>query len=119
MQSSFTSMIEAIQHRRFLQIFPVGLLLTEKFDSLSKVRSLRIPVLFMHGSADSVVPPEMSQRLYDSASKPKQLFIIPGADHVRIYQPREQSYLKAIQRFTELVQQHNPGQPPNNSSAAD
>lgn len=119
MQSSFTSMIEAIQHRRFLQIFPVDLLLTEKFDSLSKVRSLRVPVLFMHGSADSVVPSEMSQRLYDAASEPKQLFVIPDADHVRIYQPGEQSYLKAIQRFTEFVQQHNPGQPPNNSSAAD
>jgi len=44
---------------------------------------------------------------------------ISGADHVRIYQPGEQSYLKAIQRFVELIQQQNTSQPPNNSGAAD
>jgi hypothetical protein len=119
LQSSFTSMAEAIKHRKFLQIFPVGLLLSERFDSLSKVRSLRVPILFLHGSADSVVPSEMSQRLYDAAPKPKQLFVISGADHVRIYQPGEQSYLKAIQRFIELVQQQNINQPPNRSGATD
>lgn len=112
-------MLEAIGHRKVLQIFPVGLLLTEQFDSLSKVRSLRVPVLFLHGSADSVVPSEMSQRLYDAAPEPKQLLIISGADHVRIYQPGEQSYLKAIQRFIELVQQQNISQPPNDSGAVD
>jgi fermentation-respiration switch protein FrsA (DUF1100 family) len=99
MQSSFTSMVEAIRHRGFFQIFPIQMLLTERFDSLSKLRSLRIPVLFLHGTADSVVPSEMSQRLYAAAAEPKQLFLISGADHVRIYQPGQQSYLKAIQRF--------------------
>ena len=103
LQSSFTSMTEAIRHRKFFQIFPVNLLLTERFDSLSKVRSLQVPVLFLHGSADSVIPPEMSQQLYDVASGPKQLFLISGADHVRIYQPGDQSYLKAIQRFVALT----------------
>lgn len=99
MQSTFTSMLEAINHKTFLRIFPIKLLLTEKFDSLSKISSLQIPVLFLHGNKDSVVPVEMSQSLYNAASEPKQLFIIQGADHVRIYQPGEKSYLKAIQRF--------------------
>lgn len=104
LQSSFTSMVEAIRHRKIFQIFPVSLLLTERFDSLSKVRSLRVPVLFLHGSEDSVVPAEMSQQLYEASAEPKQLFLISGADHVRIYQPGDQSYLKAIQRFVELTQ---------------
>jgi alpha-beta hydrolase superfamily lysophospholipase len=99
LQSSFTSMSEAIRHRNFFRILPVNLLLTERFDSLSKVRSLRVPVLFLHGSADSVVPSEMSRQLYEAASEPKQMFVIPEADHVRIYQPGDHSYLKAIQRF--------------------
>ena len=62
-----------------------------------------MPVLFLHGTADSVVPPEMSQRLYDAASEPKQLFFI-AAEHVRLYQPGAQSYLRAIQQFVELLQ---------------
>jgi uncharacterized protein len=119
MQSSFTSMAEAVRHRAFLQIFPINFLLSERFDSLSKIQSLKVPVLFLHGESDSVVPSEMSQRLYDAAPEPKQLFIISGADHVRIYQPGEQSYLKAIQKFVELTQQPNTSQPPNHSGAAD
>jgi fermentation-respiration switch protein FrsA (DUF1100 family) len=110
-QSSFTSMTEVIRHRKLLQIFPVDLLLTERFDSLLKIRALRVPVLFLHGTADSVVPSEMSQRLYNAASEPKQLFLISRADHVRIYQPGDQSYLKAIQGFVELTQQQNTSQP--------
>lgn len=102
-QSSFTTMAEVVGHRRLLQLFPINWLLTERFDSLSKVRSLQVPVLFLHGSDDSVVPPEMSQQLYEAAPEPKQLFMISGADHVRIYQPGEQSYLKAIQRFVESL----------------
>lgn len=104
MQSSFTSMAEVIQHRKLLQIFPINLLLTEKFNSLAKMRSLHIPVLFLHGQADSVVPFEMSQQLYNAASEPKQLSLIPDADHVRIYQPGNHSYLKAIQQFVKLIQ---------------
>lgn len=119
MQSSFTSMAEAVRHRAFLQIFPINFLLSERFDSLSKIPSLKVPVLFLHGKADSVVPSEMSQRLYDAAPEPKQLFIIPGADHVRIYQPGEQSYLKAIQKFIDLTQQHNTSRTLNHSGAVD
>lgn len=119
MQSSFTSMAEAVRHKAFLQIFPINFLLSERFDSLSKIQSLKVPVLFLHGESDSVVPFEMSQRLYNAASEPKQLFIISKADHVRIYQPGEQSYLKAIQKFVELTPESNTNQPPNNLGAAD
>lgn len=103
MQSSFTSMAEVARHRALAQIFPIDLMLTERFDSLAKVRSLQTPVLFLHGTADSVVPFEMSQQLYATAPEPKQLFLISGAEHVRIYQPGDQSYLKAIQRFVKSL----------------
>ena len=99
MQSSFTSMAETVKRSNFFRFFPISLILTEEFDSLSKIRALQIPVLFLHGTADSVVPPDMSQRLYDAAPEPKQLFLISGAEHVRIYQPGDQSYLRAIYKF--------------------
>ncbi len=106
MQSSFTSMVEMVEYKGFLRFFPVRWLLTERFDSLSKLRSLHNPVLFLHGTADSVVTPEMSQRLYDAAPVPKQLFFSSGAEHVRLYQPGTQSYLRAIQQFVRFLQHH-------------
>ncbi len=103
-QSSFTSMAEEVKHRDWLWMFPVDLLLTQKFDSISKIRSLRIPVLFIHGTADSVVPSYMSQQLYDAAFEPKQILLIPKAEHFRIYQPGSNSYLQAMQKFIEKVE---------------
>lgn len=98
-QSSFTKLAEVIKYRMPFSLLPVDLLLTEHFDSLSKVKALQVPVLFIHGLQDSVVPPSMSQRLYNAAPEPKQLFLIPGADHVKIYKPGDKSYLRAIQTF--------------------
>jgi uncharacterized protein len=103
-QSSFTSMTEVIKHRDWLWMFPVDLLLTQKFDSLSKVPALRLPVLFIHGTADSVVPSYMSQQLYNAAPEPKQLFLVPNAEHFRIYQPGNNSYLQAIDNFIEKLE---------------
>ena len=103
MQNSFASMADAIRNDAFLKIFPIDFLLTERFDSIAKIGSLQIPVLFLHGSADPVIPAEMSQRLYAAAPEPKQLFLIPNAEHVSIYQPGAGSYLRAIQRFVEAM----------------
>ncbi|NJL01626.1 MAG: alpha/beta hydrolase [Spirulinaceae cyanobacterium SM2_1_0] len=98
-QSSFTSMRAAVNARGWTRLFPMRWLLTEEFDSLTRVRSLQVPVLFLHGTKDSVMPAAMSEALYAAAPDPKQLFLIPDGDHVRIYQPGAGSYLRAIARF--------------------
>jgi uncharacterized protein len=115
-QSSFTKMAEVIKLKELLWLLPIDLILTERFDSLSKVRSLntsnnaakakspQIPILFIHGTADDVVPVNMSQQLYDAAPEPKQLLLIPDAGHYRIYQPGANSYLRAIQKFIEQAE---------------
>jgi dipeptidyl aminopeptidase/acylaminoacyl peptidase len=39
------------------------------------------PVLIIGGSRDTVVPAWMVQKLFDAAREPKQLWIVPGAEH--------------------------------------
>jgi uncharacterized protein len=98
-QSSFTSMSDIARWRGFSWLLPIDLLLTQKFDSIAKVRSLQIPVLFVHGTEDEVVPFEMGQRLFATAPAPKYLHVIPDAGHTRLLKPGDRSYLKAIGRF--------------------
>lgn len=102
-QSSFTSIAAIAKQRPLLGLFPIDGLLTQRFDSLSKVSQVRSPILFIHGTADRTVPVAMSHQLYQAASQPKQLHLIPGAEHVQIYRPGQDSYLKAMQQF---VDQH-------------
>lgn len=99
-QSSFTSMAEQIRELRpGLSIFPLGLIVHQRFNSIAKVRSLQVPVLFIHGTADSIVDYKMSRQLYYAAPEPKTLFYIPGGEHLRLYQPGKYSYLLAIKDF--------------------
>ena len=102
MQSSFTSMTKQIANLRpGLRIFPLKLIIHQRFDSLAKVRSLEVPVLFLHGTADSVVDYKMSRQLYYAAPEPKTLFYVPGGEHFNLYKPGKHSYLAAIGRFIE------------------
>ena len=103
-QSSFTSMAETIKHNNLFSLFPIDLLLTQRFNSISKVPYLKVPVLFIHGTDDTVVPFRMSQELYDAAPVPKKLFPIPKAGHFDIYQPSSELYLHAITKFTTQIE---------------
>lgn len=42
-----------------------------------------IPLLLLHGDQDRVVPYHHSQRLFDLARDPKEIWIVPGAGHTR------------------------------------
>src|SRR5437899_2723281 len=49
------------------EYLPLRLILTERFDSISRIGSLHVPKLIIHGEADTMVLPLMSRRLYDAA----------------------------------------------------
>jgi fermentation-respiration switch protein FrsA (DUF1100 family) len=42
-----------------------------------------IPLLLLHGDQDPVVPHRHSQRLFELAHEPKELWIVPGAGHTQ------------------------------------
>jgi fermentation-respiration switch protein FrsA (DUF1100 family) len=79
LRSPFTSMVEVGQLH--YPILPVRWLLRDRFLSIDAIAKLRSPVLVIAGDRDSIVPLELSRRLYDRATGPKQLIVLQGADH--------------------------------------
>lgn len=61
--------------------FPVRLMMTERYDSASRIARIPVPVLIMHGARDGVVPTAMGQRLYELAKEPKRIMIFPEGRH--------------------------------------
>jgi len=55
---------------------------SEKYDLKGTLKQLKIPILFVHGSEDQVVPASSSEENYQVAVQPKRLEIIKGADHM-------------------------------------
>ncbi|MEG5171910.1 alpha/beta fold hydrolase [Microcoleus sp. B3-D7] len=99
-EGSFTSTRAMVNFQKGLfWMFPIDFLLTQRFDSLSKVDRLQMPVLFIHGTADNVVPVEMSKKLFDAAPEPKQLYIVPEGGHTNVAQIGGAEYLQILSQF--------------------
>lgn len=100
-QGSFTSALAMVNYQGSYWMFPVNLLLNQRFDSLAKVPKLKMPVLFIHGIADRTVPVEMSRQLFAAAAAPKQLYLVPEADHNNVAQLAGPEYLQRVRQFLE------------------
>ncbi|MGH8002727.1 MAG: alpha/beta hydrolase [Brasilonema sp.] len=101
-ESSFTSIRKVIAYRNNFWMFPVNLILTQRFDSIGKVPNLKMPVLFIHGTDDVITPAFMSQDLYAAAPEPKKLVLVPGAGHSNVAEVAPSIYLQAVQSFVIL-----------------
>ena len=51
-------------------------------NAKDQVAKTEIPILFLHGEADTFVPCSMAHELYEACSSEKKLVIIKGAGHV-------------------------------------
>ncbi len=102
-EGTFTAMREMVNHSHPLLpwITPVNLILTQRFDSVKKARSLQTPVLLMHGTADETVPAHMSQILYDVLPGEKELVKIEGGSHNDLPYVEGSRYEESIRRFVE------------------
>ena len=99
-EGSFTSALAMVDFQAGVyRVFPIDLLLTQRFDSLAKVDRLQMPVLFIHGTADNVVPAQMSKKLFDAAPEPKQLYMVPDGGHNNTAQIGGAEYLDRVNQF--------------------
>jgi alpha-beta hydrolase superfamily lysophospholipase len=94
-ESSFTTLAE-IARALTVSWLPLDLILSQKFDSLHKIRDVHMPVLIVHGGDDRMVPSRFSQVLYDAANAPKKLLIIDGATHNNSMRLGHDAYAEAL-----------------------
>ena len=79
LRSPFTSLSDVgSAHYPFL---PVSLMLWDRYPVEETIGDVGVSLLVIAGSADTIVPTEQSQAVFDAASGPKTLVIIEGADH--------------------------------------
>lgn len=104
--SAFTSMADMARYQPLYSLFPIDLLLTQRFDSLAKLSLLKSPLLVIHGTEDRVVPTGLGQLLYEAATVPKSLFLIPHAGHTNTMAVAGDTYGERIGQFKNLAFSH-------------
>ena len=98
LEATFTSIRDMVEHTAW-RFVPVGLILTQEFDTLSKVPRLRLPTLIVHGTSDRVVPYEMGERLYAAAAGPKRFIRVEGGSHHNLSSVAADQYRAAMREI--------------------
>jgi hypothetical protein len=102
-ESTFTSIIDVARLNPKYRLFPLDLIVHQRFESLSKVPYLRLPVLFLHGTNDQLIPDKMSRLLYKHTPHPKRLKLITGGGHNDSATVGGNAYLTAIADFVAVT----------------
>ncbi len=77
--STFSNLPETAAYH--YPLLPTNLLMTQRYDSLSKIDDYPGPLLQSHGTKDRVIPYDLAQKLYAKHQGPKRFVTIPYADH--------------------------------------
>ena len=81
---------------------PVGWMISQRFDSSSKVAKIGSPLLVVHGSEDRVISPELGKRLFDAATEPKRFELVQGGSHHNTNSIGQAQYREAIKALFSL-----------------
>lgn len=57
---------------------PIKIVVTMKYDNISKIKKLTLPKLIIHSIDDEIVPFEQGQRLFNQAAEPKEFYQMQG-----------------------------------------
>ena len=83
LESPFTSMVDTA--KIYYPYLPVSLLLKDRYDSKSKIKDIKSPILIMHGKMDNIVPQQMGLELFEKANNPKYSYFPEDDDHMMNY----------------------------------
>ena len=63
---------------------------------VADIKKVKVPVLLIHGNADTTIPLTNSEEIHKAAPETTTLWIVTGADHVGSYKVQPQKYLRRV-----------------------
>jgi uncharacterized protein len=76
-----------------------------KYDVLSELATVKVPVLFVAGGADTLVSPEKVKAGYEAAGGPKKFVVVPGIGHDYRKDPSEVALVN--REVLQFLQEYN------------
>jgi alpha-beta hydrolase superfamily lysophospholipase len=106
-ESTFTNIVDVVRQRWLGGLPLLGLVVTQKFDSLARIGEVNEPLLILHGTADGIVPHTMADRLYEAARgvppEFKRVVKLEGATHRGVMTQDRASFARMLDEFVALT----------------
>lgn len=83
LEAPYTSVVDVAAKR--YPWLPVRWLMLDRFESLELIGDISVPLLVLHGTADTRIPPEMGVAMHAAAPGPKELILVPDTGHVELF----------------------------------
>ena len=83
LDAPFTSTVDVAADR--YPMFPVRLAMRDTYPSSQFIKSVRMPILILHGEQDRIIPVRYGKTLFAEANEPKQLALFPSGNHTDLY----------------------------------
>ncbi|HEY9790205.1 MAG TPA: alpha/beta hydrolase [Candidatus Obscuribacterales bacterium] len=100
LQSPFTSLLNvAREHLNLMYLYPDALFPRERLDELRVLEGKHPRVLMVHGAKDPLIPLKHALTLFANATAPKQLVVLPDAQHEDMPSTDSAAYDKALRAF--------------------
>lgn len=78
--------------------FKAGFSLSE-VSPIEHINEVQIPILFIHGTADNFVKPNMAEKLFNKKEGTKELYLVQGAEHAKSINSDRKTYEEVIMNF--------------------
>ncbi len=99
-QSGFSSAVD--MGERLFPFLPVRWLITVRYNAVEKLKNLSTPKLIIHSRDDEMIPFELAEKVFNSASEPKEFYIMHGTHNEAIFMSKEE-YSKKVGAFIDNV----------------
>lgn len=100
-ESTFTSAPDMAA--KMFPFLPVRLVCRFKYDSLSRMKKIKCPILIAHSPEDEMIPAPHGQRLFEAANEPK-LFVEMSGDHNTGGLDTNPEYQRTLKEFVQSLQ---------------
>ena len=100
LEGAFTSVVDRGQE--IYPFIPVRWLAGSRYGSLEKIGGVGVPKLFLHATADEVIPLAHGRRLFEAAPEPKK-FVELGGGHGDAFDADSARYFGSIADFLEVI----------------
>ena len=94
-EGSFTSIADVFSTLKWGWL-PLAPFITQRFDAGSTISRVGAPVLVVHGSEDTLIPPALGRSLFERAKDPKRFVLVQGGSHHNTNAVGQAQYRQAL-----------------------